>query len=144
MSIKLKIDGFDDLLRDIEKADGNLDAIMGMCLQESAKTMQTELKAQMQDSNVPQHIVDAMPEPELEKDYGLLTARVGYKKGAFDPNNPSIGYKVVFLNYGTPNRTKHGVVKKRGFIQRAKNRAKPKIHKQQEKALQDALKGLKP
>ena len=143
MSLKLKIDGFDDLLRDIERAGGNLDAIMGKCLRESAEIMQNELKTQMRESRVPNSMIDAMPEPELEKDYGVLTARVGYKKGAFDPKNPSIGYKVVFLNYGTPYRTKHGKVKERGFIQRAKKRAMPKIRKQQEKALQEDLKGLK-
>lgn len=142
MAINLKIDGFDDLLRKIEKAGGNLDEVMGKCLRESAQIMQTELKTQMQDSQVPHDMIDAMPEPELETGWGILTARVGYKKGAYDPKNPSIGYKVVFLNYGTPNRTKHGKVKERGFIQRAKKRALPKIRKQQEKALQDSLKGL--
>ena len=49
MSLKLKIDGFDDLLREIEKAGGNLDSIMEKCLRESADIMQKELKAQMQE-----------------------------------------------------------------------------------------------
>lgn len=143
MALKLKLDGFDDLLREIEKAGGNVDAVMKKCLRESANIMQNELKTQMRESNVPNDMIDAMPEPELEGDYGVLTARVGYKKGAYDPTNPSIGYKVVFLNYGTPNRTKHGKIIGRGFIQKAKKRAMPKIRKQQEQALKDALKGLK-
>lgn len=143
MAIRLNIDGFDDLLRKIEKAGGNLDEVMGKCLRESAEIMQTELKTQMQESQVPSAMINAMPVPELETEGGLLTARVGYKKGAYDPKNPSIGYKVVFLNYGTPHRKKHGKVQERGFIQRAKAKARSKIRKQQEKALQESLKGLK-
>lgn len=143
MSIKLKIDGFDDLLREIQKAGGDVDSVMKKCLRESASIMQNELKTQMREANVPNHMIEEMPAPELEGDYGVLTARVGYKKGAFDPQNPSIGYKVVFLNYGTPERTKHGKVVGRGFIQKAKKKALPKIRKAQEQALKDALKGLK-
>ena len=97
----------------------------------------------MQKSDVPNNIIDALPSPDFEQNGNAFSARVGYKKGAYDPKNPSIGYKVVFLNYGTPNRTKHGKVVGRGFIQKAKRKALPKIRKQQEKALQDALKGLK-
>lgn len=143
MSIKLKLDGFDDLLREIQKAGGDVDSVMKECLSESAAIMQTELKTQMREANVPNHMIEEMPEPDLEGDYGVLTARIGYRKGTYDPRNPSIGYKVVFLNYGTPERTKHGKVIGRGFIQKAKKKALPKIRKQQEQALKDALKGLK-
>lgn len=143
MAIRLKLDGFDDVLREIQKAGGNVDEITKKCLRESAEIMQTELKTQMQQSDVPRNMIDAMPSPEFEQNGNAFTARVGYKKGTYDPRNPSIGYKVVFLNYGTPNRTRHGKVIGRGFIQRAKKRALPNIRKQQEKALQDALKGLK-
>jgi len=147
MAIKLNIEGFGALLREIEKAGGNLDAVTKKCLSESAEIMQSELKTQMQESNVPQRMINAMPSPELEHQGNVFTARIGYKKGAYDPKNPSIGYKVVFLNYGTPNRTKHGKIDpnapERGFIQRAKKRARPKIRKQQKEALQKALKGLK-
>ena len=84
-----------------------------------------------------------MPSYELENDHGFITARVGYKKGLYDPHNLSDGYKVVFLNYGTPRRTRHGKVKARGFISKAKSRAKPKMRKEQEKTLNDILRGLK-
>ena len=150
MSIKLKLDGFDDLLNQIQKAGGNVDSIMKNCLRESADIMQKELKEQMQNANVDKSLIDAMPPPELENGHTRLTARVGYKKGTYDPNNPSVGYKVVFMNYGTPHRKKHGKIRdvadggviKLGFIARAQGRAKPKIRKQQEQALRDDLKGL--
>lgn len=150
MSIKLKLDGFDDLLDKIQKAGGNVDYVMKKCLRESADIMQLELKEQMQNANVDKSLIDAMPPPELEYGHTRLTARVGYRKGTYDPKNPSVGYKVVFMNYGTPHRKKHGKIRdvsdggviKLGFIGRAKRRAKPKIQRQQEKALRDDLKGL--
>lgn len=150
MSIKLKLDGFDELIKKIEKAGGNVDAIVTDCLKKSADIMEAELKSQMQDANVDKRLIDNMPPPEIENDYGEITARVGYKKGAYDPNNPSDGYKVVFMNYGTPHRSKHGQIKdiseggiiKLGFIGRAKDKARPKINKQQENALQESLRGL--
>ena len=142
MSIKLKLEGFDELLKKIEKAGGNVDKVAEECLKDSAQVLQDELKYQMRKANVPEKLIDAMPAPEIENDWGAITARVGYRKGAYDPKNPSDGYKVVFLNYGTPHRTKHGQVEERQFIQKAKKRAGSKIRKQQEKALQDALKEL--
>lgn len=142
MSIKLKLDGFDELLKKIEKAAGNVDKVVTDCMKESAEIMQSELKTQMQYSDVPKDLIDDMPPPTIENDYGRIIARVGYEKGEYNPKNPSAAYKVIFLNYGTPYRQKHGIVKARGFIDRAKKKAKPKIKKQQENALQESLRGL--
>lgn len=142
MSIKLKLDGFDELIREIEKAGQKIEPVVKSTMQQSAQTMQEELKRQMEKSDVPHDLINSMQPPKIENDHGLITARVGYRKGAFDPKNPSDGYKVVFLNYGTPHRKKHGKVKARGFITRAKNRAKKTIQKQQEAALKEILRGL--
>lgn len=151
MSIKLKLDGFDELLKKIEKAGGDVDTATENAMRQSANTMQRELKDQMQDANVSKRLIDNMPPFEIEKDYGRITARVGYRKGAYDPLNPSDGYLVVFMNYGTPYRTKHGKIKditeggiiKLGFIDRAKKKAKPKIRKQQEEVLNKIFARLK-
>ena len=142
MSIKLNLDGFDEMMKQIEKAQGSVKGATKQCLNKSAQVMDAELKAQMQAANVPAHTIEAMPAPIVEDDHGLMTAKVGYKKGAYDPHNLSTGYKVLMLNYGTPNRTKHGKVKARGFILKAKRKAKPKIKKEQEQTLHDILKGL--
>ena len=142
MSIELKLTGFDDLIREIQKAEGSVKSATKQCMNKSAQVMDAELKAQMQVANVPAHTIAAMPAPEVKEDHGLITAKVGYKKGAYNPDNLSTGYKVVMLNYGTPNRKQHGKVKARGFIQKAKRKAKPKIKKEQEATLKDILKGL--
>lgn len=151
MSIKLKLEGFDKLLKDIENADGKIDNAVESAMRQSAHTMQNELKTQMQKSNVDKTLISRMPPFEIEKDFGRITARVGYKKGSYNPDNLSDGYKVVFLNYGTPYRTEHGKIVdiskggtiRLGFIRRAKNAANRKIKKQQEEALNKILERLK-
>ena len=143
MSIKLKITGFDDLMKDIEKAGGDIERITRNCLNTSAKIMESELKQQMRSANVKKRLIDSMPRYTIESDYGKITAYVGYKKGEYNPKNPSDAYKVIFLNYGTPHRTKHGKVTARGFIRKAQMKAKKRIKKQQEQCFNDILKGLK-
>ena len=143
MSIKLKLDGYEDLIKQIEEAGGTIERATESCLKQSAYIMHNELKTQMQQSNVDSDLLKSMPPPEIEVTANRYIARVGYKKGAYDPNNPSDGYKVVFLNYGTPNRSKHGKVEARGFIQRAKQKANAPIKKAQKETLEKILGRLK-
>ena len=146
MSIKRKLDGFDDLLKEIQKAEGNVEKATEKCISKSADIMQETLRAEMQKSNVDSGLINNMPPPEIQNEHGLITARVGYKKGAYDPKNLTDAYKVIFVNYGTPYRSKHGKIMgktvKRGFIQRAKSKAKKPIQQQQEATLKEILKGL--
>jgi len=142
LSIKIKLTGFEELIKEIQKAEGNVEKATTQCLRKSADIMQDTLIGEMQRSNVDGGLIGSMPPPTIENDHGLITAHVGYSKGAYNPKNPSIGYKVVFMNYGTPYRTKHGKIKKRSFIQRAKRKAKKPIQQQQEDTLKEILKGL--
>ena len=142
MSIKLQLEGFDGLLSQIEKAGGTVDGAAKQCLKKSADIMHDALKAEMQKSNVDSGLTNRMPPPEIEADGNRYTARVGYKKGAYDENNPSDGYKVVFANYGTPHRSKHGKQPAKGFIERAKKKARPQIKKSQQETLNEIMKGL--
>lgn len=148
MSIELKLEGFDELLKQIQKAEGDVESASVQTLRKSADIMQNTLKAEMQKSNVSSSLINTMPAPKIEKDHGLITARVGWQKGAYNPSNPSAAYKVIFLNYGTPNRTKHGKIQqggkvKLGFIKRAKSKSKKPIQIEQERMLKEILKGLK-
>ena len=146
MSIKLQLNGFDDLLKEIQKAEGSVDEAAEKCLRKSADIMQETLQNEMRKSNVDSGLINNMPPPEIQKEHGLITARVGYKRGAYDPKNLTDAYKVIFVNYGTPYRSKHGKIMgktvKRGFIQRAKSKAKKPIQQQQEATLKEILKGL--
>lgn len=143
MSIKLKLTGFDELLTEIEKAGGAIDRAANSCLQQAAHIMHSELKTQMQSANVDSGLINRMPPPEIETEGNRVTARVGYKKGVYDPQNPSDGYKVVFANYGTPRRSEHGKQPAKGFIQKAKKKARARIKKAQAETLNEILGGLK-
>lgn len=142
MSIKLNLDGFDGLLNKIEKAGGTVDSAAKKCLQKSAQIMHDELKTQMQAADVDSDLINRMPPPEVEASGNRHTARVGYKKGTYDPKNPSDGFKVVFANYGTPHRSEHGKQPAKGFIQKAKKKANTKIKKAQKETLNEIIGGL--
>lgn len=142
MAIQLKIEGFENLLKDIEAAGGTMTSACDSAMRQSAQIMQSELKSQMQGAGVPSDLINRMPQPVIESEGNRVTARVGYKKGAYNPDNLSDGYKVVFLNYGTPYRKEHGKIVAKGFIQRAKSAANPKIKREQKKALKKILKRL--
>ena len=111
MAITLKLTGFEEMLSAIEKAGGSIDKAANQCMQKSAKLMDEELKAQMRSANVKSDLINRMPSPEVEKEGNRYTARVGVVKGEYNPKKPSDAYKAIFLNYGTPRRTKHGQVK---------------------------------
>lgn len=143
MSIKLKLDGFDELIKEIEKASGNVDRETKKCMEKGADILQDEMKTKMQNAGVDNGLISRMPSPVVETDYGRFTARVGYKKGEYNPRNLSDGYKAVFINYGTPRRTNHGKVKARGFIDKAKSAARRKIQREMEKTRDNILRGLK-
>lgn len=135
--IQLNLEGFDELLHKIEEAGGSINKSCETCIKRSADIQQQELQAQMRKARVPSDLIARMPPPSIEVDGNRFTARVGYKKGDYTPDNLSDGYKVVFLNYGTPR------VKPRGFIKKAKNVAKKPIKKMQEDTLKKILGDLK-
>ena len=131
----LQLKGFDELFDQIQKAGGSVDRAAESCLRQSAQIMEAELKAQMQAAGVESDLINRMPPPQITVKGNRYSAAVGYKKGSYDPNDPSDGYKVVFLNYGTPHRTLHGKVAARAFIQAAKKKARPRIKKAQQETL---------
>ena len=142
MPMSIEFEGFNDLIKKIEKAGGSIHRTSKTCMQLSARIMDTELRNGMAKAGVDPDIIAEMPAPTVEVDHGLITAKVGYKKGAFNPDDLTTGYKVVFYNYGTPHRTEHGKMPRKNFIVKAKRRAKRKIKKQEEEALHKILKGL--
>lgn len=158
----LTLTGFDELINKIERAGGSVRNSVNAVMNESATIMKNELTAQMQKANVDSGLISRMPAPKVEWQGNKCTAQIGYEKGTFNSNNLSDGYKVVFLNYGTP-KDRHtnqggqkvfiyghwatlgngrGAIKARGFINKAKKKAKPQIKKKQEETLHDILKGL--
>lgn len=137
MAIKLKLEGFDELLKQIESAGRSIDSACESCLKQSSNIMYNELKTQMQKAGIDSGLMNRMPKPDLEVEGNAYIARVGYKKGAYDPKNLSDGYKAVFLNYGTPK------ISPTEFIKLAKKKAAPQIKKAQKETLEKILERAK-
>lgn len=156
--IKLQLNGFDDLLEQIQKAGGDVNQAAEQCIRESANIMHDELKAAAQSSGMDGGLVARMPQPEITVSGNRYTAKVGYKMGNYDPDNPSDGFKAAFWNFGTPNRQtsddkqhvringkwvtlgrSRGAIAEHGYIAKAKKAAAPKIKKAQKATLQEIL-----
>lgn len=135
--LKIELTGFDDILKKIDEAGGSINGAVNTCAQESAKTLQNELKTQQQKKKVSSSLVNRMPNYEIEWNGNRCFAKVGYKMGKYDPKNLSDGFKAVFINYGTPR------IKPRKFIKAAKSKARQQIKKQQQDTFEKILGGLK-
>lgn len=145
MPIKLELNGFEQQIRKLEAVGKKADATVHEAATAAAAILQSELKSEMakaDETGGMSRLISRMPAPEVEQSGGVSTARAGYRKGEYNPDNISDGYKAVFLNYGTPRRSKHGKVRPRGFIDKAKKAAKPKITAECKKIFDRAIKEL--
>lgn len=140
--INIKLEGFEEILKDIEAAGRSIDSAVESCVRQSAQTVDKELRAQLKQTTE-SDLADRMPQPTIEREGNRITAFVGFKKGAYNPKNPSDGYRAMFLNYGTPHRQKHGQEAARGFITKAKKTSARIVKKQQKEALNKILSRLK-
>ena len=130
MSIKITLEGFDELIKQIENAGGTIDRAAESALKQSAQIMDTELRAEL-NAATESGLASRMPGPVTSNEYGKYKASVGFPYSSYSPKNPSDYHKAIFLNYGTPSRRKHGKEAARGFIAKAKRKARPKIKKAQ-------------
>lgn len=140
--ITLKLEGFEELLKDIEVAGKNATSAVESCMKQSAQTMDSALRNELRNATE-SGLADKMPKPNVETEGNTVRAYVGFKMDSYNPANPSDAYKAVFLNYGTPHRKKHGKEQARGFIKKAKSKANKTIKKQQEETLKKILERLK-
>ena len=142
MAIKIKLEGFDELLEQIEKAEGDVDRAANSALSASAEIMESELRAQL-NAATESNLAQRMPRFKIKHVGNSYRAEVGFQSTPYNPRDPSDYHKAVFLNYGTPFRSKHGKEEARGFITKAKRRARPKIKKAQKEALDKIIQRLK-
>lgn len=139
---------FSGLLEKIRAAEGDVEAAAWTAAKKGAKIMYDELQTQCDASGVPQNIKSGITfQAERDGKGNRFACKVGWRVPAYDPKNPSVAHKAIFLNYGTPHRyteggADRGFVDGKGFIGRAKKKARPKIKKEQEAALREILEGL--
>lgn len=142
MSIHLKLEGFDELLQEIEAAGRSMDSAAESAVKAGAYVMQSELQSALRSASE-SGLESSLPAPQIQKNGNIIKARVGFESTPYDPESPSDYFKAIFLNYGTPYRTKHGKEAARGFVTKAKRRARPKIKKAQKDAFNKILQRLK-
>ena len=139
---------FDSLLRKIQKAGGDIEAATWDAARKGGRIYYQNLVEECKRSNVPDHLIDKIRFNCLRDQSGNRYAVVvGWLMENYNPADIADGYKVVFLNYGTPRRETstgedRGLIDGRGFIGRAKRKSKKPIKEAQQNFLNDLLKGL--
>lgn len=139
---------FDSLLNKIKKAGGDIEAATWDAARKGGRVYYDNLVAECKRSNVPDNLINKIRFNCLRDSSGnRFAVVVGWVMDNYNPNDPADGYKVVFLNYGTPRRTTNeganrGYITGRGFIGRARKKSVRPIKAAQEKFLTDLLKGL--
>lgn len=159
--IRLNVN-FAPLLEEIQRAGGNIDQAAAKVAKESTKIVRDALVSECQASGVPQSLINQIKAETKHDGANRYDCEIGWKKGEYNPKNPSAGYVAAFLNYGTARRTvklenarvringkwhtigtNRGALVAKGFIKRAKDKAKPQLKKAQEKMLKETLGGLR-
>lgn len=138
----LNLKGFDKLLEQIQEAGGNVDKATEQAINKSVDVVSQDLHNACNSAGVPSSISSEIKTDRAEWNGNVCSSRVGWKLGAYNPDNPSQGYKAIFLNYGTPRRKKHGKITARNFIATTKETSKKKLRKIQKETLDEILKGL--
>lgn len=140
--IQLKLEGFDELLKEIEAAGRSMNSAVESTMRQSAQIMDSALRSKLAEATE-SGLAERMPKPTITVEANEITAHVGFEMDTYNPANLSDAYKALFLNYGTPHRSKHGHERGRFFIGKAKTQASPKIKKQQKETLEKILSRLK-
>lgn len=144
---KLTLTGFDDLLEQIQKAEGDIKRATEVALKEGATVLVKAYETQARSNGVPQKSIAALNVDPPKWTGNRCEAGAGFKLGAYDPENPSGGYIAMFENYGTKQRKtqagqNRGKMKALGFIQKAEKKAAPQVRKAEQAALNNILGGL--
>lgn len=142
--IRLELDkGFQKWLKDVELSQQDIKRVASGCMRESAHIMESELRSSITGSGLSSHLASEMSPSVIEESGDVFTAKVGYESTAYNPRNLSPYFKAMFANYGTPYRKRHGKERARGFVAKAKKKARPKIKKAQKAAFEKIIERLK-
>lgn len=142
-SATFQIKGFEELLEDVKKCQGDIEKTVTALANESVDIIYDALKSSANAADVPKSVTNTIQKNHASWHGNVCSASVGWKKEELDPNNPSPGHKAVFLNYGTPRRTEHGKITGHFFITNAKKKASKKVKKAQKDALNNIIGNLK-
>lgn len=145
----MKLEGFDDMIKRLEKAGKNVDFEVEKCFSECAKTMTDTLVSRAKSAKLDDDLINKIERKKWHK-YGVFYFEVGWEKVARSYGGEALPdvYKVMFYNYGTPLRAtrdgqNRGKIEGRGFIKKAKLSAINKVKKIQKDFLARYVENLK-
>lgn len=142
----LKLTGFSEFLEDLQEAGGRIEVEGKKCFEECSQNLYDELYSKAKKAKLSQDLLNKMISETDFKD-GVWSYSCGWKKFS-SPNVTPLPdfYKVLFANYGTPERqTKAGKstgsVTGKNFIKKAKRSAATKNKKVQQEMIERILGG---
>lgn len=145
--IKINLKGFDTMLENIKNAGGDVNQAAERALTASAKIVENELRSEAAAKGVPIDITSEIRTRTSESG-DRYEAEVGWNMDGYNPQEPSAGYKAVFLNYGTVRRQtrkgyNRGEIHKPSragqFIYTAKRKSQKKVKEAQQKILERVM-----
>ena len=96
MAIKIKLEGFDELLEQIEKAEGEADRAANSALSASAVIMESELRAQL-NAATESNLAQRMPKFKIKHNGNSYRAEVGFQSTPYNPRDPSDYHKASLV-----------------------------------------------
>ena len=146
--LTLKIEGFDEMIKKLQKAGRDVDIEVEKCFSKCAKTVTDTLVEKARGAGLAESLVNKIEREKWHK-FGVFHFSVGWKKVKPSVGNPLPDvYIVMFFNYGTPRRTtkdgeNRGEIKGRRFIKKAKMSAWNKVKKIQRDFIAQTMNDLK-
>lgn len=150
--MRLQVKGFDEMLDKIQKAGGDVDKAARNCMEKSIKILESNLINEAQASGADTGEVAH----SVTVSGNRIAAETGWKLGSYDSNNPSEGYRAMFVEFGTGKssaRSKgkdrqtaagynRGSTEPRPFIAKARKKSAKPIRAIQQETLQNIVKEL--
>lgn len=162
--ISIKLSGFDEMLDSLKAMGADVDKAAKKAIRASAPIVKNNLAAECRSAGVPDHLISKI-KIKYTDELNTHKAEIGWEKGSTDPRKPDDTYKVVLLNYGTPDRKtqkgynrgylsqpktkshpariRQGAKVTPGFIQKAKTKSNRQIKKEQQKVFDDIVRDFK-
>lgn len=150
--MRLKVDGFNEMLERVQKAGGDVDKAARECMEKSLQVLESNLKKEAEASGAPTSTVSH----SVTISGNRISGETGWKLGNYDSNNPSEGYEAMFREFGTGKHSARGKGKDRQtaaghnrgsteprpFIAKARKKSAKPIKAIQQETLQNIVKEL--
>lgn len=150
--IKLRINGFEDMLAAVQRAQGDADKAARVCMEKSVSILESNLIREAQASGADTTEVFHQVTAEGNR----VSAETGWRLGGYDSNNPSEGYRAMFTEFGTGKHSARGKGKDRQteaghnrgstaprpFMEKARKKSAKPIRAIQQETLQNIVREL--